>query len=181
MNQQRTSAIAYYDNVETAKQVVSALLERGHLGEDISLITLQPNSDKVTIRQPGEDVTSAEGAGFGAVVGSIAGALVGLATLTIPGVGPVLVAGPLAVALSGVTGALLGAGAGALTGGLTAALVDFGFTEDEAGALSEQLQSGRAIVAVAGRDGNLAGAIQILEQSRPTQLRSTNSPLGSES
>ncbi|MCC7207040.1 MAG: general stress protein [Anaerolineae bacterium] len=178
MNQQRTSAIAYYDTVETAEQVVKSLLERGHPGEDISLITLPPNSDKVTIRQPGENVTSSEGAGFGAVVGGIAGALVGLATLTIPGIGPVLVAGPLAVALSGVTGALLGAGAGALTGGLTAALVDFGFTEEEAGALAEQLQSGRAIVAVAGRDGNLAGAIQILEQSRPARLRSTDGAVG---
>lgn len=178
MNQQRTSAIAYYDNVETAERVVQTLLERGHRGEDISLITLQRDSDKVTIRQPGEDVTSAEGAGFGAVVGSIAGALVGLATLSIPGIGPVLVAGPLAVALSGMTGALLGAGAGALTGGLTAALVDFGFTEEEAGALAEQLKSGRAIVAVTGRDGSLAGAIQILEQSRPARLHSTDATIG---
>jgi hypothetical protein len=177
MNSQRTSAIAYFDSVESAEEVVKMLLDRGHPGEDISLISLPPDSNRVTIRTPGEDVTSAEGAGFGAVVGSIAGALVGLATLSIPGIGPVLVAGPLAVALSGVAGALVGAGAGALTGGLTAALVDFGFTEEEAGALADQLQSGRAIVAVTGREGNLAGAIQILEQHKPAHLRTASAPL----
>lgn len=163
----RTSIFVYYTDVETANRAVAALHDFGVRSEDISVIYNNPDTNRVEVVHDPNDVSSGEGASFGALVGGITGAAVGLVAITIPGIGPVLAAGPLAAALGSLTGAAIGAGTGAVTGGVTAAVVDLGVSEEEIQVLSDQLRRGYAFVAVTGRDGDLLEAARILNDYGP--------------
>src|SRR4051812_45764246 len=123
--------VGMFNTLEEAQHVVNELQKAGFKRDEISLIANDASksyskyldSDKSVQT---DDVTPAEGAGFGAVVGALTGALVGLGALAIPGVGPVLAAGPLLAAMG------IGAVTGAATGGIVAGLVDSGIPEDQA-------------------------------------------------
>src|SRR3954467_15548049 len=117
------TVVALYDNFDTARNAVEALVDAGFTRGDISLVA-NDASGKYADYVNDDDVSAGEGAGFGAVVG----ALVGLGVALIPGIGPVLAAGPLAAALM----AGIGAASGAVTGGIVAGLVDFGIPEEHA-------------------------------------------------
>ena len=87
------TVVALYDNFDTARNAVEALVDAGFTRGDISLVA-NDASGKYAEYVNDDDVSAGEGAGFGAVVG----ALVGLGVALIPGVGPVIAAGPLAAA-----------------------------------------------------------------------------------
>jgi len=144
------TVVALYDDFDSARSVVEALVDAGFDRADISLVANDASgkyaalydtsvaSNGVLVDQ--EDVSAGEGAGFGAVVG----ALVGLGVALIPGIGPVIAAGPLAAALM----AGIGAATGAVTGGVVAGLVDFGVPEEHAVRYAEGVRRGGALLTV---------------------------------
>ena len=170
MDTARTSAFVYYADIATANRAVDALRDYGVRSEDISVVYNNPDTHKIEMVHDPNDVSSSEGASFGAVVGGITGAAMGLVALSVPGIGPILAAGPLAAALSSLTGAAIGA----VTGGVTASLVDLGFSEAEVQGLGYQLQRGYALVAVTGQDGHLMEAARILNDFGPVSRRTMN-------
>jgi hypothetical protein len=140
------TVVALYDDFQTARSAVEALVDAGFERSAISLVANDTTGDlarntttKVTVVND-DDVSAGEGAGFGAVVG----ALVGLGVALIPGIGPVLAAGPLAAALM----AGIGAASGAVTGGVVAGLVDFGVPEEHATTYAEGIRRGGTLVTV---------------------------------
>lgn len=159
--------VAVYEDIQTARAAIEALVYAGINREAISMIVSDHDEGYSRMLREGdrsagyeEDVTSSEGAGFGAGIGAITGLAVGLAAITVPGVGPIIAAGPLAAALGGLAGAGIGAAAGAVTGGITAALIDSGVPEDHAGYYAEALRRGHVIVAIDMRDGDDANRVR---------------------
>jgi len=137
------TVVALYDDFDTARSAVEALVDAGFARDDISLVANDATGEYNQHFKNGvydEDVTAGEGAGFGAVVG----ALVGLGVALIPGIGPVVAAGPLAAALM----AGIGAASGAVTGGIVAGLVDFGVPEEHAERYAEGIRRGGTLVTV---------------------------------
>ena len=97
-----------YENFEDAASTISELVRGGFSSENITVIVNDEDGrlEKYTTGEFSEDaVEGDEGAGFGAVVGT----LTSLGILALPGVGPVFAAGPLAAALIAGIGAATGA------------------------------------------------------------------------
>jgi len=164
---------ALYDRFDTAQRVVENLTEAGFDRHDISMVA-NDASGEYSNRMSGdrdivinEDVSAGEGAGFGAVVGT----LIGLGAALIPGIGPVIGAGPLAVALT----AGIGAAAGAIMGGITAALIDMGVDEDDAGIYAEGVRRGGTLITITTNDEWAERAEQIMNRYNPVDLDTRSS------
>jgi hypothetical protein len=118
-----------------------------------------------------EDVSGAEGSGFGALVGGLTGIVMGLTAITIPGIGAIIAAGPLAAALGAATGGAIGAVAGAATGGLVASLVDLGVPSTDAEHYAEHVRRGGALVSVTVKDESMVSqATSILRRYNPIDV-----------
>jgi uncharacterized protein (TIGR02271 family) len=157
--------VAVYNDFDTARQVVEALVNAGFDRDDISLVANDSNTEYRQYLEDydaDDDVKPGEGAGFGAVVGT----LVGLGVALIPGIGPVIAAGPLAAALM----AGIGAAAGAATGGIVASLVDFGIPEEEANIYAENVRRGGTLVAVEVDDNRVGEAQNIMNRYSPIDI-----------
>lgn len=138
--------VAIYDDIVIARQVVEDLVNADFERSSISLITNDAHNQYSHYLDenytPREDaVTAGEGAGFGAVVGTLTGLLVGAAALVVPGIGLAIVAGPI---VAGLTGAL----AGAITGGIVGALVKSGVPEDDAPYYAEGIRRGGTLISI---------------------------------
>jgi uncharacterized membrane protein len=133
------TVVALFDDFATAQRVVEDLVDAGYSRNDISLVA-NDAAGEYTQYVGAENVTAGQGAGFGAIIGT----LTGLGVALIPGVGPVLAAGPLAAALF----AGVGAAVGAATGGLVAGLIDLGVPEDDAEYYAEGVRRGGTLVIV---------------------------------
>lgn len=160
------TVLALYDDFETARNAVEALVDAGFDRKSISLVANNADerySTSVNRDADNGDVSSGAGAGFGAVVGG----LVGLGVALIPGIGPVLAAGPLAAVLFGGIGAV----AGAATGSVVAGLVDLGMDEEEAGYYAEGIRRGGALVSVdVTSDEHTQRAEDILNRYNPVDV-----------
>jgi uncharacterized protein (TIGR02271 family) len=160
------TVIALYDDFDTGRHAVEALVDAGFDRDDISIVANDVSgryADNVKRLEDDGDVSSGEGAGFGAVVGG----LVGLGVALIPGIGPVLAAGPLAAAVMAGVGAI----AGAATGGVVAGLVDLGVPEEEAETYAESIRRGGALVSVSLDDeAHVARAEEILNRYSPVNI-----------
>lgn len=157
--------VALYNNFDHAREAVEDLVEAGFSRNDISIVANNSTGEYVegtTVTTAEDDVTSGEGARFGAVVGG----LIGLGALLIPGIGPVIAAGPLAALL----GAGVGAAAGAATGGITAGLIKTGIPEEEANYYAEGIRGGGALVTVSVQDAQVERAESILEDHDPVNV-----------
>jgi uncharacterized protein (TIGR02271 family) len=168
--------VAVYNDFDTARQVVEALVDAGFDRTAISIIGNDVSGEyrnRLTTDSydDDDDVSSGEGAGFGAVVG----ALVGLGVALIPGIGPVLAAGPLAAALM----AGIGAVAGAATGGIVAGLVDFGIPEEEANIYAENIRRGGTLVAIEVDDNRVSEAQSIMNRYNPIDVEQSEGMLRS--
>jgi uncharacterized membrane protein len=166
--------VALYDDFDVAKDVVEDIVEAGFKRESISLMAndvageyaLNLNRD---VEMVGEsDVSGAEGASFGAVVGG----LVGLGAMLIPGVGPVIAAGPLVAAL---VGAGVGVTAGAVTGGITASLVDLGVDDEYAGYYAEGVRRGGTLVVAHAEDNWEDRVRDIMSRHNPVDMSTRSS------
>jgi uncharacterized protein (TIGR02271 family) len=155
---------ALYDTYSEAQMVVSELVDAGFNRERISLVANNASGNIAGgSTAEGEDaVKSGEGAGFGAVVGT----LVALGALLIPGVGPIIAAGPAAVAL----GAGIGAAAGAVTGGITAGLVKTGISEEDAEYYAEGVRRGGTLVTLEVDEDMADDAERIMNAHSPVDL-----------
>lgn len=160
------TVIALFDDFDSARRAVEALVEAGYSRDVISLVAndvVEGHSRYVNT----EDVKGSEGAGFGAVVGT----LIGLGTALIPGVGPVLAAGPAWAALM----AGIGAASGAATGGITASLIDLGITEERAGYYAEGVRRGGALVSATVNDASESHVRSILDQHGAADIQHRSS------
>jgi len=162
------TVVGLFDNLEDAHKVVTELVKAGFDRGQISLVAndASKNYSKYLTKDTAatgkdEDVSSGEGASFGAVVGGLMGVIAGLGALAIPGVGPVLAAGPL---LGALTGGAVGAVAGAVTGGVVAGLIDSGVPEEDAQYYAEGVRRGGTLVMVTGPDNLAQKAADIMNR-----------------
>lgn len=166
------TVIGLFDTYAAAQQSVRDLVENGFSRDNISLVTQDPQGRAAeAARDVGGSHETAEGAGFGAVggsvVGGLTGLLVGIGALAIPGIGPVIAAGPFAAAI-GATAA--GAGLGAATGGIVGALVGLGIAEPEANNYAEAVRRGGTMVIVEAAGIMVDRAYEILQRHGSVDL-----------
>jgi hypothetical protein len=170
------TVIGLFDNYQHAQNVVQELIDNGYRKEEISVVANENAHGLREARERGVGDTgnrADEGAGAGAVGGTVVGGaiglLVGAGLLAIPGIGPVLAAGPLAAAVgtaAATAGAgALGAGIGAATGGLLGALVGLGIPEEDAEYYSEGVRRGGTLVTVQTEDRLADDAHYIMQRN----------------
>ena len=163
-----STILATSDTVEHANNAIRDLTEAGYNRSDIGLALHDPENRYSPYLE--EAVTGSEGAGFGAIIGSLFGAVVGLAAITVPGVGPIIAAGPLGAAIGALAGAGIGAAGGAVTGGITASLVKLGIDEEDAHYYAESLRQGAALVSVTAHEVDADRALRILRSHNPIDI-----------
>ncbi len=129
---------------------------------DAHLSVIRSKSD-VTTTEPAGDVTS--GLGTGMLTGAGVGTLLGLVALAIPGIGPIIGAGALATSLGAAAGsAAVGAAAGAALGGITGALINAGYSAEDAQYYGDAIQRGEILVIVDTDGSNDAAITQYIRQ-----------------
>lgn len=164
----RKRAVGTFPNRRAAEDALNRLRDSGFVMDRVSILAKDTDRNEqiggANVRDRSEmtdrgDNESQEGAGIGAVAGTvlggIGGLLVGLEALIIPGVGPFLAAGTIATTLAG-------AGIGAAAGSLVGALTGLGIPEEEARAYSERVSQGDYLVIVDGTDDEINRAASIL-------------------
>ena len=162
--QQYKRAIGIFSSRRDAEQALSQLKNSGFPMDRVSILAQNANRDDqiagTEIRDRGDD-ESQEGAGIGAVTGTVLGGfgglLVGLEALVIPGVGPFLAAGTIATTLAG-------AGIGATGGAIVGALTGAGIPEEDASAYNKQISQGGYLVIIEGYQDSIERAGSILKQ-----------------
>jgi hypothetical protein len=168
----RDTVVAVYDSFDTANKAIKALVEDGFARSDIGLAANNATGEYNRYLAEDEDVSGAEGGGFGAIVGGITGAVVALSAIVIPGIGPVIAAGPLVALLGGATGAVVGGAAGAVTGGIAASLMHLGVPEAEVGGYIESVRRGNALVTVhVTNDDDAETATDVLQRYNPIDVK----------
>lgn len=148
--QQPLRAVGTFPGRREAESALGDLRESGFNMDRVSVLAKDTGRDDsvggvdIGDRNPEE---TREGAGVGAVTGTVLGGvgglLVGLEALLIPGVGPFLAAGTIATTLAG-------AGIGAAAGGLVGALSGLGLPEEEAKGYNDRITHGEYLVTVEG-------------------------------
>ncbi|MDM9381799.1 signal transduction histidine kinase LytS [Chlorogloeopsis sp. ULAP01] len=161
-------AVGTFSNRQAAEDALNRLRDSGFPMDRVSVLAKDADrneqigganvTDRSDLSDRG-DTEAQEGAGVGAVTGTVLGGvgglLVGLEALIIPGVGPFLAAGTIATTLAG-------AGIGAAAGGLVGALTGLGIPEEEARGYSERVSQGEYLVIVDGTDSEIQRAASVL-------------------
>jgi hypothetical protein len=161
-----TDIAGVFGSSAQANHAYEQLLKAGFHPGNISLIVSKEGYDRVftgvtTTKQGAHD--AAKGAALGALgVGALGTLVGGLMALVIgPGV---LAAGPLYIALSsGVAGAAIG--------GLSGALVEAGFSHDEAGEYVQALEAGKVVLVLHDIDPKQVETARIILRSVGAQPR----------
>lgn len=142
MKSQDRHVIAVFHSTERANFAIDQLVQAGISPAKFSLL-VSDSGRQHHFNISDEKTKTAEGAGYGAVLGGLIGGLsavaAGIASVTIPGV--LLIAGPLGAALT--AGA-----AGAAVGGLAGGLAGMGMAKDEVELVERELAEGSILVAV---------------------------------
>ncbi|GAB4209517.1 MAG: hypothetical protein OHK0022_40730 [Roseiflexaceae bacterium] len=158
------TVVGLFDTVAQADQAVQALLDNGIPREDISAVANDPGGSYDNSAAAGEPNVS-EGAGVGAIGGTLVGGtfglLAGLGVMVIPGIGPILAAGPLLAAIGATA---LGAGLGAAAGGLIGALSGAGVPQTDAQLYAEGIRRGGTLLMVTTDDTHTNEVTAILQQ-----------------
>jgi uncharacterized protein (TIGR02271 family) len=163
------TVVGLFDSFAEAQNVVQDLIDNGFRREDVSVVS-NDEAHRSGERAVGTDSKADEGAGTGAVVGTVGGGalglLIGAGLLAIPGIGPVLAAGPLAAGIGTAAATLgagaLGAGIGAATGGLVGGLVGAGVPDEDAQFYAEGVRRGGTLVSVSADDSMANSAYDIM-------------------
>ncbi len=181
---------ASFVDASAAERAAGALLDRGAIAEDLSIVaneayhsvrSINSNAkalDAEDSAKGGLSTTTAgdavTGATKGAAVGLGVGAAAVLASIFIPGLGLIIGGGALAMALAGGAATVV---AGAAAGGVVGYLVDQGVPMEMASHYSSQFAQGGAILAIAIPTGDLpTGEIEaILMKYRATNVATYNS------
>jgi len=141
--------ISLYQNQASAIDAVHLLKHEGFNEKHISLLGKTDVGDDVQIKDAN---VAAKGVGIGALVGVLAG--VGL-TL-IPGIG-------VLYGIGAVAGAVAGFDFGIIGGTIVSALAIKGMGKEIADRYSEELQSGKVLLAFSGNEEEMEKATRILE------------------
>lgn len=161
------TVIALYRSFDDARGAVEGLIDAGFSPNYLSLIANDQDERYSTyVREMDlekHDSDAGDGAGFGAVVGT----LTGLGVALIPGLGGFVVAGAAGAALF----AGIGAAAGAATGGLTAGLMDMGVDRDRAERYTEELRRGGSLVIAHVNDKWEDQAESIMRRHNPVDIK----------
>ena len=156
-----STVVGLFDRYSDAERAVNTLEQ---YGVDRNMISLVKRDGE---NHDGDAMDAGKGAAAGAATGGVLGLLAGLSAIVIPGIGPVIATGAIASALGS---AAIGAGIGAAAGGLLGALVDSGFSREDASFYAEGVKRGGVLVAVKANAGqeervkdilNSAGAIDM--------------------
>ncbi len=127
--------VAVFQNKEKAQWAADGLVSRGLNANQVSmLISSEGKGHHFNVSD--DKSKTAEGVGYGAVIG---GLLAGLTSVAVPG--SIFVAGPLAAALAA------GAG-GAATGGLVGGLIGIGIPDKEVKLVEDDISKGSIVIAV---------------------------------
>ena len=187
------SVFALAANDDQARRIVDHLLSSGFSNEDISILSPDKNSNRMTTNEHGEaeyqdfshgknikkghlttekHTKAPEGAAAGATTGGILGGslglLAGIGALAIPGLGPFIAAGPIMAALSG---SAVGGSLGLLLG----ALVGSGIPEYEAKKYEAGLKEGNTLISVHTRnDEQIKQASDIMKKEGAKDISSTS-------
>jgi uncharacterized protein (TIGR02271 family) len=178
------TVVGLFDSYTEAQSVVQDLIDNGFRRDDISVVSNDSAQLDDRERMVGtEESAAAEGAGTGAVGGTVLGGalglLVGAGLLAIPGIGPVLAAGPLAATIgsgAAIAGAgALGAGIGAATGGLIGGLVGAGVPKEDAEYYAEGVRRGGTLVTVNAEDAMAGMAHDIMVRHNAVDINDRSS------
>lgn len=160
--QQHKRAIGTFSSRQEAEAALHDLRNSGFSMDRVSILAKNAEqNDQIAgadVKDRGDNEAQ-EGAGIGAVAGTVLGGLggllVGLEALIIPGVGPFLAAGTIATTLAG-------AGLGAAAGSIVGALTGLGIPEEDAKAYGERVSHGDYLVIVEGTQDEIERAGSIL-------------------
>src|SRR6266536_3878811 len=135
-----------FKNRLAAEAAVDAIMKRGYMRDDISVMMSDATRSKEFALQA--RTHAADGAGVGGAVGGVVGAVLATivavgSTIYLPGLN-FLIAGPISAALAG-------AGAGAATGGVIGALIGAGIPEYRAKVYAAGLREGGILIGVEAR------------------------------
>ena len=137
--------IGVFTGVEQVGPAVEALLGSGYTEEQVSVLRWEDSGHGETLLEyDHEETTEAINTGLwgGGALGAVAGLLAGAAALVAAPFGAVAVMGALASALGGAT-------IGATVGSFAGSLAHLGISAHDADHLSERLEAGATLVAVA--------------------------------
>jgi hypothetical protein len=164
--QDRTTAIALFDDRTEAQRAIEQLKRAGFSDKEIGVTARDADAgEKIGDSEKG-GTKATEGAVAGVAAGAGVGALWGLGILAgvLPAIGPAIAGGTLAAILSS-------AAAGAATAGVAGALIGAGIPEEEAKYYESEFRAGRVLVTVRA-DGRFYEAQTILQQNGGYDMRS---------
>lgn len=176
----KTIIAATFITRETAEELINKLHQTyGINNNDISFV--YKNTEGEIIETETEDIaekTAIEGAEDGAKIGGAAGALAGIAVIAgvIPVIGPIAAGGALAASLGlvGAVGTVAGGAAvGAAAGGLIGALVNMGFSENDAQVYNDAVLVGDVMVAVVDTNNRADDIRQLMIEHGGTNITTT--------
>lgn len=145
--------VGVFKTEDSAINAIRKLEYDGYIHEEISVIAKQRDQldliEEVTdVETENKNVPNAKtGAAAGGAIGGLGALFLELTTLAIPGVGPFIAAGPIVATVSGLV-------AGGAVGGVTGALIDMGFTLNEAKDYKKYLDEGDIVVIVEEKDNS---------------------------
>lgn len=172
--QQYKRAIGTFPSREVAKEALNELRNSGFSMEQVSVLAKDTKDNEQiagTDVRDAEETEAREGAGAGAVTGTVLGGvgglLVGLGSLVVPGAGPFLAAGTFATTLAG-------AGIGAAAGGIIGALTGLGIPEEEARGYGDSVSQGDYLVMIEGFGDEIERAGSMLKKRGVRDWRTYN-------
>ncbi|MEH2069701.1 MAG: general stress protein [Nostoc sp.] len=172
--QQYKRAIGTFSSRQAAEEALNELKNSGFSMDRVSILAKDTERNEQiagTQVRDASDNEAKEGAGAGAVTGTVLGGvggfLVGLGSLVVPGAGPFLAAGTFATTLAG-------AGIGAAAGGVIGALTGLGIPEEEAKSYGDRVSQGDYLVMIEGFGNEIERAGSILKNRGVRDWRTYN-------
>jgi uncharacterized membrane protein len=160
---QQSYVVGVYDSFQDAEQAIEKLRDEGIPLEDVSIVGQGLQSEtKVNGFITTGDVAK-QGAGTGALFGSLLGLLSGAAFLFVPGFGPLVVLGPLVSTLAG-------AGEGAIAGGVIGAIFGKFISKQRIPKLEQQVKAGKYLVVARSDSDNAEHAHEVIQASAATEV-----------
>jgi hypothetical protein len=163
---QHRRAVGVFSTRREAEHALNELKNSGFPMDRVSVIARDSDRpDQIAGADTSDRVLNKadEGAGTGAITGTVLGGLggllLGLGTIAIPGVGPIIAAGTIGTTLAATAA---GAGLGAAGGSLVGALSGLGIAEDQARVYGDRVSRGEYLVIVDGTAAEINTAEAIL-------------------
>ena len=156
----KSTVLAVYDTYREVQEAVEALTKKGINKEFISVVGKGNEKVMNDFEYDKENKDTLFWGEMGTFWGGLFGFLAGGLFFLVPGFGPLIATGPLTASLAGLLG-------GAMVGGaftaLAAALIDWGFAEEDAIKYENLVKENKFLVIVRGKEEIANQAKEILE------------------